>query len=77
MSVKSTPHDLADRPYVGAPVKLPRVLLCHATPEYRCGRAWVANTWERYTEYTEARKAHQTLCEASSMAEQVLGRKLR
>lgn len=61
MSVRAAPHELAEQPFVGAPVVLPRVLLCHATERY-CGRSWLAATWPQYDEKVKQRQVHELLC---------------
>jgi ADP-heptose:LPS heptosyltransferase len=61
MSATAAPHEQAEQPFVGAPIKLPRILLCHATPRF-CGRHWVANTWTQLADLVEQRKTHEALC---------------
>ncbi|MGW7001420.1 hypothetical protein ACWGCW_00985 [Streptomyces sp. NPDC054933] len=61
MTVKAARHDLADRPFHGAPRTLPTVLLCAASERW-CGRHWTANTRAQYEQHTKTREAHETLC---------------
>lgn len=52
----------ADQPFFGTPTALPRVLLCNSTAERFCGRTWVANTMDEYTEFINLRSVHEVLC---------------
>lgn len=65
MSTKATRHELADKPFLGTPRPLPRVMTCHVprgTTGHWCGRSWTANTAAEYDEYVRARQVHQVLC---------------
>ena len=61
MSSKATRHELADKPFVGTPRPLPRVLFCHV-PQHWCGRHWTVNTVEAYEAALMIRDTHQVLC---------------
>ena len=62
---RSTPHDLAEKPYYGTPRTLPMALLCNSNPDEFCGRVWTANTMEQYNQYLEERKGHEAFCSAA------------
>lgn len=58
-------HDLADRPVMGSPRRLPVVLLCHATVDW-CGKKWIANTQLEFDDATVGRRVHEVFCETIS-----------
>lgn len=65
MSRRAVKHEIAERPFVGTPRPLPRVLMCHVPREPTgawCGRHWTANTMDQYAEAAEQRRVHMTLC---------------
>jgi hypothetical protein len=65
VSAKAARHELAEKPFLGTPRPLPRVLTCHVPGAHRgrwCGRLWTANTMTEYDEHVRARHVHQTLC---------------
>lgn len=69
MTGRAVRHELADRPFVGTPRPLPRVLFCHVPlgdTGRACGRVWMANTEAEYEEHVKARQAHEVLCAARS-----------
>lgn len=70
MSRRAVRHDQVDRPFVGTPRPLPRVLTCHVPrglTGHWCGRHWTVNTMERYHEVERLREVHQQLCESLEM----------
>lgn len=63
--MKAARHEAQDRPFVGTPRPLPRVLTCHVpkggTGRW-CGRHWTANTLDEFHIVERWRDVHQKLC---------------
>lgn len=70
MARRAAPHPDFDndKPYIGAPRRLPMVLLCNAHQHKVCGRNWVVNRVEQQEPALQARKVHELLCAAPGMA---------
>lgn len=49
---------------IGAPVRLPYVMLCQAAPpgQRPCGRVWTANTEREFIEKSAQRRDHERTC---------------
>lgn len=61
VTVTSRPSEAEIGSVVGAPLRLPCVLLCTQGERF-CGAAWTANTAHELAERMAERRAHETGC---------------
>jgi hypothetical protein len=59
-----SPSSVLPGEVVGAPVRIPALLLCQAAPPGRrwCGTRWTANSAREYAEMAAMRREHERTC---------------
>lgn len=78
MARRAAPHPDSEKPFIGAPRRLPMVLLCNAHQHKVCGRHWIVNRVDQQEPAIQARKVHELLCAAPELAKEMslnLGRR--